>query len=930
MRKFTKHVFSVLASGLLLLAPANLSAVPAYPGKMKVRQADGSVLTIQLVGDEYGHLTTTADGYPLVFNLSTRNYEYALEDANGLKASGMAATEEDRRTADARKLLASVDKQKVMKTFATQWTQARAEAADARKATLQAKAPARVVRINDVPTKGKHDVLVILVQFADAKFTDNNVMTDPVDYYDRFFHEEGFSEHGGRGSAYDYYRFASKNQYDPQFKVYGPVTVSGKASDYAGSNGSALTYKMIQEAVPLVNSQFDVDFSTFDTDGDGSADNVYCIYAGYGQADSGNTSTIWPHSGNLDLGTGRDRSFLVDGVKIDRYTVSQEVNGQTNVPVGIGTFVHEFGHVLGLADHYNNGATASMGYTNNVGNWDVMASGSYNDDQNCPPTFSAFERYSLGWETPVELTATADSLVTLSPYTEEGQCYRVSVPNEEGEYFLIENRQQKSWDSYLPGHGVLVWHIDEDQSVWDKNQPNADASHQHVDIVEAGRTLSSTGMPTDPFPGARDVRSFNFSDWNSRSTFGFDWVDEAADGHASFILSNSAYRLPSPEVAVDSLMGTSARVVWGETPLAKTYDVMIYQGGTMVDSVKATAPGSTLFHGLEPETPYSARVVATLSTVTSDTASVEFTTLPRQMEEWKPEVLAATNVTATSFTAHWKAVPEADGYDVALFTRTHDGHGKMGTGFDDFTTSVPNLPEGWSLTAKQGRNDKTFGEAAPAIRLRADSANLVVALKGNSIDSLSFWHFESTDGLILNVDKYADGAWSNLWQFASDEKAWRTEQVYVGGADSLRIVLTRTEGKTGGYVLLDDVYLSYLFDQFTWEQTFATTAAGSDAFHVAADGTTLSYTVTGLRPDEVYGYSVQAHLGDRLSLMSDTLGVDTTGVLNGIHVVDVASQPMAVYDLQGRRVATLTAGVNAAAMLPKGIYVVRGKKIVIK
>ena len=216
MRKFTKHVFSVLASGLLLLAPANLSAVPAYPGKMKVKQADGSVLTIQLVGDEYGHMTTTADGYPLIFNISTRNYEYAVEDANGLKASGMAATEEGLRTADARKLLASVDKQKVMKAFATQWTQTRAEVANARKATLQAKAPARVVRINDVPTMGKHDVLVILVQFADTKFTDNNVMTDPVDYYDRFFHEEGFSEHGAKGSAYDYYRFASKNQYDQQ------------------------------------------------------------------------------------------------------------------------------------------------------------------------------------------------------------------------------------------------------------------------------------------------------------------------------------------------------------------------------------------------------------------------------------------------------------------------------------------------------------------------------------------------------------------------------------------------------------------------------------------------------------------------------------------------------------------------------------------
>ena len=55
-------------------------------------------------------------------------------------------------------------------------------------------------------------------------------------------------------------------------------------------------------------------------------------------------------------------------------------------------------------------------------------------------------------------------------------------------------------------------------------------------------------------------------------------------------------------------------------------------------------------------------------------------------------------------------MPDADGYDVAIYTRTHDAHGKTGTGFDNFTTSSPNLPEGWSITPKQGRNDNTYGQ----------------------------------------------------------------------------------------------------------------------------------------------------------------------------------------------------------------------------
>ena len=156
-----------------------------------------------------------------------------------------AATETTHRNNAARLLLAGVDKDAALKHFYEEWTEARTKALNGRlKNTegnkLNSKAPSHIVRISSVPTLGQHDVCVILVQFSDAKFTDNSVMTDPAAYYDRFFHEKGFSEHGARGSVYDYYRFASQDKYDPQFKVYGPVTVSGKASDYAGGTTASM------------------------------------------------------------------------------------------------------------------------------------------------------------------------------------------------------------------------------------------------------------------------------------------------------------------------------------------------------------------------------------------------------------------------------------------------------------------------------------------------------------------------------------------------------------------------------------------------------------------------------------------------------------------------------------------------------------------
>ena len=188
-------------------------------------------------------------------------------------------------------------------------------------------------------------------------------MTNPAEYYDRFFHQAGFSDNDATGSVYDFYRDGSNGKYDPQFKVYGPVTMSHGYSYYSGPGGYTNTWKMIKEAVNIVDSLYDVDFTKFDTDGDGEIDNVYCIYAGYGQADTDLSSVIWPHSAYLKDASVYDRSthgyvqsderFAVDGVNVDRYTVSQEINGQTKKTCGIGTLCHEFGHVLGFADHYN-------------------------------------------------------------------------------------------------------------------------------------------------------------------------------------------------------------------------------------------------------------------------------------------------------------------------------------------------------------------------------------------------------------------------------------------------------------------------------------------------------------------------------------------------------------------------------------------------
>ena len=66
-------------------------AVPALPGKMVAKQADGTMITIQKLGDEHYHMTVTEDGYPLKYNFATNNYEYAELTEQGLVSSNIVA-----------------------------------------------------------------------------------------------------------------------------------------------------------------------------------------------------------------------------------------------------------------------------------------------------------------------------------------------------------------------------------------------------------------------------------------------------------------------------------------------------------------------------------------------------------------------------------------------------------------------------------------------------------------------------------------------------------------------------------------------------------------------------------------------------------------------------------------------------------------------
>ena len=87
---------------------------------------------------------------------------------------------------------------------------------------------------------------------------------------------------------------------------------------------------------------------------------------------------------------------------------------------------------------------------------------------------------------------------------------QVSARNKKAnhEYFILENRQQTSWDYYLPGHGMLIFHINRNAPGWNSNCSNCNPNNPGFDLEEAGGSGWYTQDSEKPFPGTGYNTSF--------------------------------------------------------------------------------------------------------------------------------------------------------------------------------------------------------------------------------------------------------------------------------------------------------------------------------------------------------------------------------------------------------------------------------------
>lgn len=537
-RLFTFCLASLFASSLF--------AIPALSVWRSVRQADGTTIRLKLVGDEHFHYAVTDDGIPVLSH--DGSYYYAHIRSGHLVASDVLAHARDQRKDHEERFAASLND------------------VEALNAKMRSQSMQKIGTRANVVT-GKKKGLVILVQFSNQRFANpSDVLTlgsgetDVKTLYSDMLNKDGYTDtkSGAIGSVHDYFHDQSDGLFDLSFDVVGPVTLDHPYSYYGAPSGNEADSNAPQMVIDACNAVKDqVNFADYDWDNDGEVEQVYIIYAGEGQATGGSDDTIWPHKYSLSDSGNQPLKF--GNVTVNTYACSNEMvyanlNGKDRAfYMGIGTICHEFSHCLGLPDLYDTGYGGNVG----TGSYDLMCSGSYNGGPEAlknvyggtgigtvPAGYTSYEKAFMGWITPTKLGDQPLDIKAMKGLADGGNAYILTNPDNNNEYYLFENRTDSHWDSVLPGHGLLVLHIDYDARSWAYNTVNAarNQNHPHMTIVPADGDLSDETLASDTYPtdlnsqlsgNSTPALSF-YTGYSVPTTAGLSNIQTAADGTVSF------------------------------------------------------------------------------------------------------------------------------------------------------------------------------------------------------------------------------------------------------------------------------------------------------------------------------------------------------------------------------------------------------------
>lgn len=505
---------------ILLAGCLSANGVPAYPKIISVNVGDG-VAYIRLFGDEHSKRAETLDGYTVI--QKSGEWFFAEKDSEGwLKPSEhkLSAT------------ITDATKQYLKNTTKHLANSPVISREKSRNSVLQTLRSQNVV--------GMRRVLVILMQYSDVS------MVKRQNDFDELFNGIGYFDDGAQGSVCDFYTDVSYGQLQLVCDVVGPFTSKHNMKYYGGNDRSGddshpeeLFEEAIKQAVETVS------LKDYDADDDGFVDNVHIIFAGHGEEAGAPDDAIWSHEATFY------QPYEIQGMKIDRYSCAPELRGNRGSGISrIGPHCHEIGHALGAMDYYDTDYEDDGEYVG-TGDWDVMASGSWNNEGITPADFNPYVKaYDFGWIFPKDLPS---GDVTIHPSCIDSGNYYILKSSYSTDYYLIENRSKEKWGYGIPGAGMLVFHIHSELAN-SGNNINSKTPQKCYVVCASSRMQRPSSSPSSygdidsdgcPYPG-----SSNNTNFGQRSIpAAFFWDDEecgielnyiSMDGEGNIHLENNS------------------------------------------------------------------------------------------------------------------------------------------------------------------------------------------------------------------------------------------------------------------------------------------------------------------------------------------------------------------------------------------------------
>ncbi|MBF0431508.1 MAG: M6 family metalloprotease domain-containing protein [Fibrobacteria bacterium] len=428
-------------------------SAPHFGDIYKLKQPDGSLVSVKIYGDEYYQRVETPDGYTLVRDVASGWICYAELSEDGaeyLPTANKYSAESPAPDKSIKSLRISTESRNLKRREAI-------AAISGMPDVLAKGALGPYFPVSYREILGDVKGLCLLIDFSDDTATFNQ------EEIDDFLNGDGYNNFENNGSVKEYWNGVSggKLNYTNHVSAYYRAPRTKAYYNQEAVGGNRVVNLILSALQALDNDGFDYSTLTATENRRIMALNIF--YAG--EPDAGWAQGLWPHAGIID------GLFRSDNMVSGLYQISP-----LRDTLSLKTICHENGHMLGgWPDLYD----AEEPYSSGVGFYGLMATGGWNIFDPMPP--QAFLRHTAGWDSVVDISTVEPGIYR--HVANSNSSFLFMNPSDSNELFYIESRvkSNRGRNNSVPDEGLLIWHIDKNG---DNNYEDMTLSRHYISSVE--------------------------------------------------------------------------------------------------------------------------------------------------------------------------------------------------------------------------------------------------------------------------------------------------------------------------------------------------------------------------------------------------------------------------------------------------------------